>query len=82
MKTTKTMLTQTEHINTRKNHGVHVYHDTSVKKRYTTKDGRKRVIRHDCWRADITIIDQRGYNRVRRRFKERNEAMSFMQQFK
>lgn len=75
------MLTQTEHINTRKNHGVHVYHDTSVKKRYTTKDGRKRVIRHDCWRADITIIDQRGYNRVRRRFKDRNEAMSFMQQF-
>lgn len=44
--------------------------------------GRKQVIRHDCWRADITIIDQRGYNRVRRRFKDRNEAMSFMQQFK
>ena len=76
------MLTQTERINIRKNHGVHVYHDTSVKTRYTTKDGHKRVIRHDCWRADITTIDQRGYNRIRRRFKTREEAMAFLRQFK
>lgn len=76
------MLTQSEHINTKKNHGCHVYHDTSLRYRKRDKEGRMHEYRHDCWRADISGIDTGGSYRLRRRFKTREEAMAFLHQFK
>ena len=69
-------------IKTKKNHGVHVCHDTSLRKRWRGKDGCMHESHHDCWRADISGIDTSGAYRIRRRFNTREEAMAFLHQFR
>ena len=52
-----------------------VYRDTS--RCGLRKDGT--IIKHDCWRADITVIDDDGtMRRVRKRFKTEEEARAFL----
>lgn len=60
------------------NHGCYVYHDTSLRWKRKLKNGKIRKYYHDCWRADVTLIDCNGARRIRKRFKTKAEADAWL----
>lgn len=64
------------------NHGKYVYHDQSVKGRAILQNGDVRVYRHNCWRADVTLQDCNGMQRIRKRFRTRQEALDWLGMYK
>lgn len=66
-----------ERIKTRKNHGCYVYLDKETIRRQR-KDGTLAVYHRERWRAEVHGIGAGGSMRLRRRFKTREEAMSFL----
>lgn len=65
-------------LNKKKNHGCCVYHDTSLQRRVRLGNGKVVERRHDCWRADVSLVDCNGVRRIRRRFKDRDEALAWL----
>lgn len=52
--------------------------DRSLKYRKRTPQG-VREWRHGCWRADVTLTDCGGTVRVRKRFRDREAAVKFVE---